>query len=113
MAAQIPIKNDVLANELALQKVKEDKIREVTDGHDGTWVAHPGLVPIAKAVFDKYMPEPHQIDRHIQLNKEILFSDLAQAPIGTCTLEGLKYNINIFYQYFIEWIKGKWLCSFK
>ena len=57
MAAQIPIKNDPVANEAALEKVRQDKLREVTDGCDGTWVAHPGLVPIAKAVFDEHMPK--------------------------------------------------------
>src|SRR5271165_6490801 len=61
MAAQIPIRNDTAANELALEKVRQDKIREVHAGHDGTWVAHPGLVPVAKEIFDKYMPEPNRI----------------------------------------------------
>ena len=61
MAAQIPIRNDAAANELALEKVRQDKVREVKAGHDGTWVAHPGLVSVAKNIFDKYMPEPNQI----------------------------------------------------
>ncbi len=61
MAAQIPIRNDAAANEQALEKVRRDKLREVKAGHDGTWVAHPGLVPVAKEIFDKYMPEPNQI----------------------------------------------------
>ena len=61
MAAQIPIRNDAVANEQALEKVRRDKLREVQAGHDGTWVAHPGLVPVAKEIFDKYMPEPNQI----------------------------------------------------
>ena len=63
MAAQIPIKDDPAANEAALAKVRADKLREVTDGHDGTWVAHPGLVPIAKAIFDEHMKTPNQLDR--------------------------------------------------
>src|SRR5690349_4069622 len=63
MAAQIPIKNDAAANETALDKVRQDKLREVTDGCDGTWVAHPGLVPIAKAVFDEHMPQANQYAR--------------------------------------------------
>ena len=63
MAAQIPIRNDAAANEQALEKVRQDKLREVKAGHDGTWVAHPGLVPVAKEIFDKYMPEPNQISR--------------------------------------------------
>src|SRR5580658_4762040 len=61
MAAQIPIRNDAAANEQALEKVRRDKLREVQAGHDGTWVAHPGLVPVAKEIFDKYMPGPNQI----------------------------------------------------
>src|SRR2546429_6502978 len=63
MAAQIPIKNDPEANEKALDKVRQDKLREVKAGHDGTWVAHPGLVPIAKEIFDEHMKTPNQIDR--------------------------------------------------
>ena len=63
MAAQIPIKNDAAANGAALEKVRQDKLREVTDGCDGTWVAHPALVPIAKQVFDEHMPQPNQYDR--------------------------------------------------
>ncbi len=62
MAAQIPIKNDAAANEAALAKVRADKLREVKDGHDGTWVAHPGLVPIAREIFDAHMPGPNQLD---------------------------------------------------
>src|ERR1700759_3825599 len=61
MAAQVPTKNDPAANQQALEKVRADKLREVQAGHDGTWVAHPGLVAIAKEVFDQYMPEPNQI----------------------------------------------------
>ena len=63
MAAQVPIKNDPVANEEALEKVRLDKLREVKAGHDGTWVAHPGLVPIAKKVFDEGMPTPNQISQ--------------------------------------------------
>ena len=65
MAAQIPIKNDPAANEAALGKVRADNVREATDGCDGTWVAHPGLVPIAKAVFDQYMPGPNQYSKQL------------------------------------------------
>ncbi len=63
MAAQIPIRNDERANDMALEKVRQDKMREVQLGHDGTWVAHPALIPIAKHVFDQGMSGPHQIDR--------------------------------------------------
>ena len=66
MAAQIPIKNDPAANEQALEKVRQDKLREVRAGHDGTWVAHPGLVPIAKEIFDAHMKEPNQIGRQLE-----------------------------------------------
>src|SRR5262249_43197830 len=66
MAAQIPIKNDPAANDAAMEKVRADKLREVTEGHDGTWVAHPGLVPIAKQVFDQHMKEANQIARKRQ-----------------------------------------------
>ena len=65
MAAQIPIKNDPAANETALEKVRQDKLREVRAGHDGTWVAHPGLVPVAKEIFDTYMKTPNQISRRL------------------------------------------------
>ena len=61
MAAQIPVKNDEEANRIAFEKVRLDKLREVNAGHDGTWVAHPGLVPVAKKVFDEYMPQPNQL----------------------------------------------------
>ena len=63
MAAQIPIKRDAAANDAALAKVRADKLREVRDGHDGTWVAHPGLVPIAKEVFDAHMKDANQVSR--------------------------------------------------
>ena len=77
MAAQIPIKNDPAANEKALEKVRQDKLREVSAGHDGTWVAHPGLVPIAKEIFDAHMKEPNQISRRrddVQVTAEDLLA---------------------------------------
>src|ERR1700736_1863848 len=63
MAAQIPVRSEPAANEAAFAKVRADKEREANDGHDGTWVAHPDLVPIAKQVFDRLMPKPNQLDR--------------------------------------------------
>ena len=83
MAAQIPIKNDPEANDRALEKVRQDKLREVKAGHDGTWVAHPGLVGVAKQVFDEYMPQPNQIDRkreEVQRHREGSARHPARAP---------------------------------
>jgi malate synthase len=105
MAAQIPIKNDPEANREALNKVKEDKEREVLDGHDGTWVAHPGLVPVAKAVFDEKMPNPNQIDR-LREDVEVTAEDLLRVPEGTITEAGLRTNIRIGLQYIEEWLRG-------
>ena len=75
MAAQIPIKNDPVANEAALTKVRNDKLREVKAGHDGTWVAHPGLVDIAMAVFNEHMKGPNQLDK-LRLDVNITAKDL-------------------------------------
>ncbi|MGA9173971.1 MAG: malate synthase A, partial [Thermoactinomyces sp.] len=105
MAAQIPIKNDPEANREALNKVKEDKEREVLDGHDGTWVAHPGLVPVAKAVFDEKMPNPNQIDR-LREDVEVTAEDLLRVPEGTITEAGLRINIRVGLQYIEEWLRG-------
>ncbi len=106
MAAQIPIKNDPIANEKALAKVKSDKLREVKDGHDGTWVAHPALVHIAKNIFDEHMPEPNQIHKQLYLNKEIDKRDLLTLPVGTCSEGGLRKNINVCFQYLNAWLNG-------
>ena len=95
MAAQIPIKEDEHKNAIALAKVMADKDREVRDGHDGTWVAHPGLVYIAKGVFDSGMKTPNQIDKQIYLNDSITKEDLLCVPKGTCTEEGFRNNIYI------------------
>jgi malate synthase len=106
MAAQIPIKNDPLANEAALAKVREDKLREVTDGCDGTWVAHPGLVPIAKAVFDEHMPQPNQYDRQ-RPDVTVGAKDLLDfRPEGPITEAGLRNNISVGIQYLGAWLAG-------
>lgn len=105
MAAQIPIKNDSVANENALEKVRLDKEREVKDGHDGTWVAHPGLVQIAKEIFDNYMKEPNQINKKLD-DINITSDDLLRIPVGTITSEGLKTNIDIGIQYIASWLRG-------
>ena len=105
MAAQIPIKNDPEANEKALAKVREDKLREVKAGHDGTWVAHPGLVSVAKDIFNEYMKGPNQI----ALKREkvhVTAKDLLAIPKGTLTMEGLKWNIDVGLQYLASWLNG-------
>jgi malate synthase len=105
MAAQIPIKNDEDANTAALAKVRADKEREAQNGHDGTWVAHPGLVAVAKEVFDKYMPTPNQIANK-RLDVEVNAADLLQVPAGTITLAGFKNNIDVSIQYIEAWLRG-------
>ena len=105
MAAQIPIKNDPEANEAALNKVRADKEREAKDGHDGTWVAHPGLVPIAREIFDKYMPTPNQIHRK-RSEIEVKAADLLAIPTGTITAAGLRTNIDVGIRYMAAWLSG-------
>jgi malate synthase len=106
MAAQIPIKNDPKANEAALEKVRQDKLREVTDGCDGTWVAHPGLVPIAKAVFDEHMPQPNQYDRQRPDVKVAAKDLLAFQPSSPITEAGIRNNISVGIQYLGAWLAG-------
>jgi malate synthase len=105
MAAQIPIKDDPKANEAAMAKVKADKLREVKAGHDGTWVAHPGLVPVARQIFDEYMPHSNQIGNiHYSTVTE---QDLLAVPEGTCTEAGLRYNIRVGIRYLAAWLSGQ------
>ncbi|MFT5501867.1 MAG: malate synthase, partial [Woeseiaceae bacterium] len=105
MAAQIPIKNDEEANERALAKVRSDKEREVMDGHDGTWVAHPALVPLAMEIFDKHMPGPNQLDRLLE-DVHINAADLLQVVKGKISEAGLRDNINVAVQYMASWLDG-------
>jgi malate synthase len=105
MAAQIPIKNDPEANEEALKKVRADKEREARDGHDGTWVAHPGLVPVAMEVFDRLMPTPNQVDKKRE-DVQVSASDLLEVPQGPITEAGLRTNISVGIQYIEAWLKG-------
>lgn len=105
MAAQIPIKNDPGKNREALDKVRADKTREATDGHDGTWVAHPGLVPIALEEFDKAMPGPNQIDR-LRTDVQVTAADLLKLPAGTITEAGMRTNISVGIQYMANWLSG-------
>jgi malate synthase A len=105
MAAQIPIKDDRAASEEALERVRADKLREVTDGHDGTWVAHPGLVPLATAIFDEHMPTPNQIHRKRE-DVRVTAADLLTVPEGRRTEAGLRHNVRVGVQYLEAWLQG-------
>ncbi|RCS29526.1 malate synthase A [Rhodanobacter denitrificans] len=105
MAAQIPIKGDDAANEAALAKVRADKLREVNAGHDGTWVAHPALVPVAQQIFDEYMPAPNQLGtlrQDVQVSREQLLA----APNGTITRAGFDNNVEVCLRYTAAWLDG-------
>jgi malate synthase len=105
MAAQIPIKGDDDANETAMAKVRADKLREVQAGHDGTWVAHPALVPVAQRIFDQYMPSPNQLDvlrTDVQVSREQLLA----APNGTISRAGFDNNVEVCLRYTAAWLDG-------
>jgi malate synthase len=105
MAAQIPIKNDPQASEAALAKVRADKEREVGDGHDGTWVAHPGLVALARECFAAKMSGPNQL--HVKRDDvNVTAEDLLELPPGTRTEDGLRLNIRVGVQYLESWLRG-------
>jgi malate synthase len=106
MAAQIPIRNDAAANEAAFAKVRADKEREVRDGYDGTWVAHPDLVPVAREVFDRMMPEKNQITR-VRAHVRVLRDDLLKIHHGSKTEEGFRLNIRVGVQYIEAWLRGR------
>ncbi|MDR1877092.1 MAG: malate synthase A [Flavobacteriaceae bacterium] len=106
MAAQIPVKGDDTANEIAFNKVRADKEREVKNGHDGTWVAHPGLVPVAMEIFNKYMATPNQISNKredVHTTEEALL----EIPKGTITEKGVRENINVGILYLESWLSGR------
>ena len=105
MAAQIPIKNDEKLNFAAMNKVKTDKEREANAGHDGTWIAHPGLAPIALDAFNAVMKEDNQISKQID-NPNIFQEDLLKVPMGDITIEGLRENIKVGIQYLEAWLLG-------
>lgn len=105
MAAQIPVKNDEYANIIALEKVRLDKEREVLNGHDGTWVAHPALVEIAIHEFNKYMPTQNQIDKKLE-DLIVTEQDLVELPNGTVTEAGIRKNINVGILYIESWLRG-------
>jgi malate synthase len=105
MAAQIPIKDDPAESERAIAKVRADKERESRDGHDGTWVAHPGLVPLATEIFDANMPAPNQLGR-LREDVKVGRDDLLRIPDGTITEKGLRHNIDVGIQYLEAWLGG-------
>jgi malate synthase len=105
MAAQIPVKNDPAANAIAEEKVRADKTREVLDGHDGTWVAHPALVPVARDAFSTHMSGDNQLDRARE-DVDVGARELLQTPVGTVTEEGLRLDIRVAIQYLEAWLRG-------
>jgi malate synthase len=105
MSALIPIKSDPVANEKALAGVRADKEREATNGHDGTWVAHPGLVPIALEVFDRVMPQPNQIDKQLP-EYSVTAAELLEVPTGTITFAGVQQNVAVGIGYLEAWLRG-------
>lgn len=105
MAAQIPINNDEAANEQALARVRADKLREVTAGHDGTWVAHPALIPVAKAIFDEHMPQPNQhgtLRNDVHVTRDELITPVA----GTISRAGFDGNVEVCVRYLAAWLDG-------
>jgi malate synthase len=105
MAAQIPIKSDPELNQKALDKVHADKLREVQDGHDGTWVAHPGLVSVAMDVFNEHMPQANQVDRQRE-DVNVTAADLLNPSEGTVTEDGVRLNLKVGIQYLEAWLGG-------
>ncbi len=106
MAAQIPISGDAAANDAALARVRADKLREVTAGHDGTWVAHPALIPLARAVFDEHMPGPHQ--HHVAARRRAghRATTCSGRPLGTITRAGFEDNVEVCVRYLAAWLDG-------
>jgi malate synthase len=105
MAAQIPISGDSEANEMAMARVRADKEREVGAGHDGTWVAHPALIPIAQEIFDAGMPQPNQLDKlreDVRADRDALL----QMPVGTITRAGFEANVEVCVRYLAAWLEG-------
>ncbi len=105
MAAQIPISGDADANAAALARVQADKLREVTAGHDGTWVAHPALIPIARAIFDEHMPGPHQ-QQVLREDVQVTRDDLIKPALGTITRAGFDANVEVCVRYLAAWLDG-------
>jgi len=105
MAAQIPINHDAAANEQAMARVRADKLREVSAGHDGTWVAHPALIPVAKAIFDAHMPQANQ---HAVARADVQVSrdDLIRPSTGTISRAGFEGNVEVCVRYLAAWLDG-------
>ena len=106
MAAQIPDRRNPEVNEAAFAKVKLDKEREARNGHDGTWVAHPDLVPVAMAVFNEYMPEPNQLGK-LREDVNVSQADMLKVHEGTRTVQGMRDNIRVGVQYIEAWLRGR------
>ncbi len=106
MAAVIPVKGDEAANAIAFEKVKNDKLREVKNGHDGTWVAHPDLVKVAMDVFNEFMPTPNQLNNKRE-DVNVSEKDLVETPLGTITEHGVRENINVGILYLESWLQGR------
>ncbi|MBS3744247.1 MAG: malate synthase A [Wenzhouxiangellaceae bacterium] len=106
MAAQIPIKNDQAANEAAIEKVRADKRREASEGHDGTWVAHPGLIPLAMEIFDEYLHGPNQLDK-LRRDVQVSAAELIEPARGTITESGVRGNIAVAIRYLAAWLAGQ------
>jgi malate synthase len=105
MAAQIPIRDDPAANEAAMARVRADKLREARAGHDGTWIAHPGLATIAREPFDAVMPGPNQLGV-LRADVAVSARDLLTVPSGAITEEGLRGCIRVGVQYLESWLRG-------
>ena len=105
MAAQIPISVDAEANAQALDRVRNDKLREVKAGHDGTWVAHPALIPLAREVFDAHMPEANQQDV-LRTDVDVDAEDLLRPSLGTITTKGFAGNVEVCVRYLAAWLDG-------
>ena len=105
MAAQIPVAGDAAANDAAMARVRADKLREVEAGHDGTWVAHPALIPVARAVFDAHMPGAHQHDVARE-DAQVSAADLLAPPRGTITRAGFDDNVEVCVRYLAAWLDG-------
>jgi malate synthase len=105
MAAQIPIKDDAVRNARALDKVRADKTREAGDGHDGTWVAHPGLVGLAREIFDAHVSGPNQFGR-LREDVHVTADDLLRVPAGAISAAGLAHNVRVGVQYLAAWLSG-------
>jgi malate synthase len=105
MAANIPIRSDPEASQRALARVRADKLREVRDGHDGTWVAHPGLVSVAREVFEGEMEGANQLER-LRTDVQVEAVDLLEVPEGSRSEFGLRWNIRVGLQYLESWLVG-------